>query len=249
MTTTATLALRIDAPMQSWGLRSRFVNRDTAAEPTKSGVVGLLAAASGIDRTDDTRIRELAALRLGVRVDREGLVERDYHVTQDVPNTKGAAPRNVVSHRYYLADALFLVVLEGDPAAIGTLETAVRAPHWPLFFGRKAFVPAAPLIDPADTSGGPGGHRTTGAAPGCLEDRLAAHPWLENRPDQRAQAGRTDGATLLRTVCDTAAGDPRAELRHDHPESFAPGRRRFRSRTVRADQVPLADLGLPRNGS
>lgn len=111
---------------------------------------------------------------------------------------------------------------------------------------------AASGIDPADTRGGPGvtsGHRTTGAAPGCLEDRLAAHPWLENRPDQRVQAGRTDGATLLRTVCDTAADDPRAEPRHDRPESFAPGRRRLRSRTVRADQVPPAPLNLPCNGS
>ncbi|MCZ9342329.1 CRISPR-associated protein Cas5, partial [Streptomyces sp. TRM76130] len=27
--------------MQSWGTRSQFTSRDTATEPTKSGVVGL----------------------------------------------------------------------------------------------------------------------------------------------------------------------------------------------------------------
>ncbi len=40
-----TLLLCFDAPLQSWGTMSRFVVRDTTTEPTKSGVVGLHAAA------------------------------------------------------------------------------------------------------------------------------------------------------------------------------------------------------------
>ncbi|WP_434581810.1 type I-E CRISPR-associated protein Cas5/CasD [Carbonactinospora thermoautotrophica] len=141
-----TLLLCFDAPLQSWGTMSRFVVRDTVTEPTKSGVVGLLAAALGVARDDTDGIARLAALRLGVRVDREGVVERDYHTVQNVPTTAGTGHRTVVTERYYLADALFLVGLEGEPGLLAELYQAVQRPRWPLFFGRKAFVPARPLV-------------------------------------------------------------------------------------------------------
>ena len=38
------LLLRLSGPMQSWGVQSRFTVRDTGLEPSKSGVVGLIAA-------------------------------------------------------------------------------------------------------------------------------------------------------------------------------------------------------------
>lgn len=65
-----TLLIRLQGPLQSWGTRSRFDHRDTWPYPTKSGVVGLLAAALGRDRRED--VSDLAALRMGVRVDRKG---------------------------------------------------------------------------------------------------------------------------------------------------------------------------------
>ncbi|MFI6521994.1 type I-E CRISPR-associated protein Cas5/CasD [Spirillospora sp. NPDC050679] len=233
--TVATLALRIDAPMQSWGVRSRFVERLTAAEPTKSGVVGLLAAASGVDRADDERVRELAALRMGIRVEREGLLESDYHVTQDVPNTEGKGHRSIVSTRYYLADALFLVALEGPVEELEPLERAVRSPHWPLYFGRKAFVPAAPLVE---RDGARRARWGTGLREATLRETLETHPWLEDRREQRKGIGPEE---WLRTVVDAPAGDPGAELRHDRPESFALNGDRFRSRPVRAGHVRLTD--------
>ena len=39
-------------PMQSWGTRSRFQERDTEREPSKSGIIGLLCAALGRDRNE-----------------------------------------------------------------------------------------------------------------------------------------------------------------------------------------------------
>lgn len=149
---THTLALCLDAPMQSWGLRSRFQSRDTAQEPTKSGVIGLLAAALGIARDKDDEVQELAKARMGVRVDREGLVERDYHTVNRVPNTEGKAHRTAVSHRYYLADAVFLVALEHeDRAELLRWHATLNDPVWPIYFGRKAFVPARPLVSPEPT--------------------------------------------------------------------------------------------------
>lgn len=226
-----TLALRIHAPMQSWGIRSEFVVRDTQREPTKSGIVGLLAAARGNPREDDAAIAELSALTMGVRVDREGLVERDFHAAQNVPNTEGKAHRTVVSDRYYLADAVFLVALHGDRDLLAELEQAVRYPHWPLFFGHKAFIPASPLVDPPQ-------HQPTNGT-GCfatpLESLLDTHPWLDTRADSETATSDVP----LRTVIDTNVTDPRAEPRHDHPLSFHPQNRRFATRAVRTGEISL----------
>lgn len=225
------LALRFDAPMQSWGVRSRFTYRDTTQEPTKSGVVGLLGAALGVERTDRERIADLAGLRMAVRVEREGIVERDYQVTTDVPTTKGTGHRNVVSHRYYLADALFLVLLEGEREYLEQVAGAVRHPQWPLFFGRKAHVPASPLILSEDRGFG------TGIRPeDSLEEALAEHPWQEERSDLKA--GAKDDP-MLRTVVEVPAAHPAAEARYDVPVTFTSGDREFRQRYVRVDQVEI----------
>ena len=63
--------------MQSWGIQSRYTRRDTGLEPSKSGVIGLLSAALGRPRNSD--LSDLASLRMGVRVDRPGTVQSDYH--------------------------------------------------------------------------------------------------------------------------------------------------------------------------
>lgn len=238
-----TLALCLDAPMQSWGMRSRGNIRDAGREPSKSGVVGLLGAALGTPRDDEERIAALARLRMGVRVDREGTLERDYHIVLDVPTTTGTGHRTAVSHRYYLADALFLVVLEGGAAdggaeLLGEVHEALRNPVWPLFLGRRAFVPARPLVG----SGQPGEPRTgLGLSDRPLESVLANHPWLEDRAEVRAAQRRRDDREPLRTVVDCGPGDPAAELRPDLPISFDRTNRRFATRTVRTGYVPLVD--------
>ncbi|WP_214103753.1 type I-E CRISPR-associated protein Cas5/CasD [Acrocarpospora catenulata] len=224
------LALCFDAPMQSWGIRSRGIIRDTMTEPTKSGVVGLLAAAMGIDRNDDAALAEIARLRLAVRVDREGVMERDYHITQNVPTTQGTGHRTVVSERYYLADALFLVVLEGDGNLLARVSTAIQRPHWRLSFGRKAYVPARPLLPPGESP-----------ANRSAEKVLAEHGWLEASPRTRARMKRQAERPRLRTVVECLPHLVDAQVRHDQPLSFADGNRRFASRTVRTDDVPLTD--------
>jgi CRISPR system Cascade subunit CasD len=151
MAGTSTLLLRLSGPMQSWGTQSRFTNRDTGREPFKSGVIGLLCAALGRPRSE--AVDDLAALRLGVRVDREGAVKMDYHTAggnhrdQDrygVATITGEL-RPVVSHRAYLSGAEFLVGLEGDIDLLRQLHEAVERPHWAIFLGRKGFAPGAPV--------------------------------------------------------------------------------------------------------
>lgn len=160
MSAVYTLLLRLEGPMQSWGFRSRFDYRDTALEPTRSGVIGLICAAMGIARGEP--ISRFDAIRMGVRVDKEGRPERDYHTALDVIKADGSGTDTAVSRRDYLADASFIVGLESEnKTLLDDIAEALRNPEWPLFLGRKAFPLAVPPLGLADCP-----------KPGTLEDHL-----------------------------------------------------------------------------
>ena len=134
---------------RSWGYRSRFDYRDTALEPTRSGVIGLICAAMGIARGED--ISKFAKLRMGVRVDKEGRPECDYHTARDVIKADGSETDTVVSRRDYLADASFTVGLESqDKEFLDEIASALRSPQWLLYLGRKAFPLSVPPLNPGD---------------------------------------------------------------------------------------------------
>lgn len=145
MSRSYTLLLRLEGPMQSWGYRSRFDYRDTALEPTRSGVIGLICAAMGIARGED--ISRFDEVRMGVRVDEKGRPERDYHTALDVIKADGSGAGTVVSYRDYLAGASFTVGLESsNKNLLDEIARALRNPVWPLFLGRKAFPLAVPPL-------------------------------------------------------------------------------------------------------
>jgi len=130
--------------MMSWGDHSRFTIRDTRREPTKSAVMGLLCAALGRPRWEP--IHDLAALKMGVRVNQEGLVQCDYHTVLDGIKSSGSKGDTVISQRYYVADADYLVGLASDDRPfLETLDRALQNPCWHLYFGRKSFVPSCPV--------------------------------------------------------------------------------------------------------
>jgi len=138
--------------MQSWGTTSRFDERDTGKEPSKSGVIGLLAAALGIDRYNWTDLEPLTRLSMAVRHDRPGILKRDYQTaacsqTDTIVKASGAQSTDgVVSSRYYLADAAFLVGLESnDQALLEKAHQALKNPVWVLGLGRKSYVPSEPI--------------------------------------------------------------------------------------------------------
>lgn len=169
--------MRFAAPMQSWGTRSRFDHRDTEVAPSKSGVIGLVAAALG--RRRDEPIGDLASLRLGVRLDREGVLMRDYHTAKDVVKADGSGLQGTaLSTRDYLADAVFLVGLEGrDRDALAEIDLALEAPRWPLALGRRSFPPSLPvaLRPPLDPPG---------LVEGSLEEALVdCAPLIDADPD------------------------------------------------------------------
>lgn len=169
-----TLFLHLEAPLQSWGERAQWSIRDTASEPTKSGIVGLLACALGW--RDDEPIRTLSqSIQIGVRCDFMGASAPlvDYHTVgggykhpqlltaQGKPKLSSGEPHNEQTWRSYLCDASFLVAVQSTPEddnLIGKLADAVQSPVWPLYMGRKSCIPTKPVF------AGIGNHPTLQAA-------------------------------------------------------------------------------------
>lgn len=147
----ACLLLNLEGPLQSWGYRSRFSDRDTGLEPTKSGVIGLLCCALGRDRAES--VADLAELRMHIRVEQEGKLLRDFQTAGGgsfrssnsyfAPKSDGSRGKNpVLQDKWYLQDAKFLVVLEGNQALLLQLKSALDDPKWPLSLGRRSCPPA-----------------------------------------------------------------------------------------------------------
>jgi CRISPR system Cascade subunit CasD len=218
-----TLLLRLAGPMQSWGDADRFTVRFTNREPTKSGVIGLLCAALGRPREEP--VDDLARLRMGVRVEREGRVMRDYHTAggthrrghvYGIRKPDGSIDHNPVpSTRYFLADADFLVALEGEEAVLVRVEEALWRPHWQIYLGRKSFVPSLPPYLP-------GGGLRGGMS---LLDALVREPWPSpfgaGMPRELHHA-----AYRVRLVLEADAGDSN-DVRMDRPVGAAYAERTF----------------------
>ncbi len=135
----SSLLLELSGPLQSWGNDSRFTRRETKTMPSKSGVIGLLAAAMGRRRTDP--IEDLVKLRFGVRQEQQGVLLRDFQTEMD--RRQKSKP---LTHRYYLADAKYLAVIEADRSLLEGLAEAIKSPVFPLYLGRRACPPVGRIV-------------------------------------------------------------------------------------------------------
>lgn len=211
----ATLLLRLAAPLQSWGSDSKFETRKTDREPTKSGVVGLLAAALGLRRDDTEGLARLNGLRIAVRADQEGSLLVDFH-------TAKSRDTSYVTYRHYLQDAVFLAGLESeDEALLRELEAALRHPVYPLYLGRRSCPPTLPLC--------------LGIRQGSLLDVLRTEPMQGRKPE----TGK------LRIVADADPADPAAVPRQDLPMSFRPVHRQYGFRPVREWRLDRLEMPEP----
>ncbi len=208
----AVLLLRLAGPLQAWGDSSRFARRETRSEPTKSGVLGLLAAAQGRRRADP--VEDLVRLRFGVRVDQPGKLQRDFQTAHRWSEEKSMP----LSYRYYLADAVFVAAVEGDRSLLEGLDEAVRRPAYPLYLGRRSCPPAGKL--------------TLGVRDGGLEDALRGAEWQAAR-FYRVSLPR--GEVRLEVFADAGAGTSpggAVEVVRDVPFSWNPERREYGWREV-----------------
>jgi CRISPR system Cascade subunit CasD len=161
---TSVLLLRFAGVLQSWGGQSHFVTRGTDAEPSFSGVIGMILSAQG---RRDGPIDDLTSLAMGVRVDRQGVLVKDYQTARG-GNDGSRKPIDIaLTTRFYLGDAVFLVALEGDRALLGEIREALTWPASQLYLGRRCCAPTFPLVLP---DGLREGER--------LEPVLRSYPWL-----------------------------------------------------------------------
>lgn len=159
------LILRLDGPMQAWGTHTYEDFRPSNLYPTRSGLLGLLAACLGIERGDLEGQSQLAAsVEFSVRIDdqverigrekavaKPGIKLADFHTVMDARKVDGKANKfPVVSRREYLFDAAFTVAVGEKPGAHHTLEQIAKALRHPCYtptLGRRACPPTRPLLE------------------------------------------------------------------------------------------------------
>lgn len=221
MTDVVYLALYFDAPLQSWGYASKFDRRTTLPFPTRSGVIGLLCAAAGIDRFDTDGLKLLDdGVNVSVFAFQFGGRLTDYHTVGGGYDSKcdplkisrkagdGKPGSTIQTWREYLEDSRFGVIVSGEHALIEKLAASVQDPVWGVWFGRKACVPAARIFE--------GVHRDEASALKALKDVAGGHEPV--RTVRSATNFEDGGDTIM-----------------DRPLDFNPHARHFSPRRVRVE--------------
>ncbi len=152
------LVLRLEGPLQSWGFDSQYNRRNTGLIPTKSAIAGICCAALGWPRGSQMEEKFLAsfeALRMtAIAIPRNAAKKElpvrrleDFHTVQHTRRASGAINSDcVLTRRYYLADAAFGVLVEGDKILLGEIAVALANPRWGVWLGRKTCIPSAPVL-------------------------------------------------------------------------------------------------------
>lgn len=194
----STLVLRLTGALQSWGTSSLMKARDTGPAPSFSGVLGLIANATGLDR--GTPLGH-DGVTMGVRIDNPGTRMEDF-VTVGVSTGIAQADGKTSAHgltgtKAYLAFASFLVGLTGPEETLSAWRDALAAPARPVHLGRRCCPPSRPVLD--------------GLVDVPLDEVLACWP--------------VDGPGVPVRIVPADWGDPAARIVHDVPlpgRGFAP---------------------------
>ncbi len=209
-----TLALYLDAPLQSWGYQSRFDRRTSLSYPTRSGILGMFCAALGIDRRDTSGLERLGgALSMTIYTLQVPSMVVDYHTVGGgydpkceaqniVPKADGGKGDTVVTYREYLQGARFGVLVRGPDQALTELSDALVDPKWGVWLGRKSCIPASPIVQ------------------GVFPTDEAALAHLESQA----------GAKATRRVAEAARFEDGTDTLLDRPTDFAT--RTFRPRRI-----------------
>lgn len=167
------LVFRLYGQLSSWGDIAVGESRHSFAYPTKSAIIGLIAAALGIRREEDDRHRTLmTAYGFGVKVLAMGTLLQDYHTTQVPPEQRKKRYytrreelsvakqdlKTILSSREYRCDALSIVALwqlkDDAPYSLEQIVKALDQPYFTLYLGRKSCplsLPVKAQVIPAET--------------------------------------------------------------------------------------------------
>ena len=134
-----TLTIKLTAPLQSYGNEASFARRTSNDYPTKSAVIGMVAAALGYRRTD-ARIQSLNDLSFAVRIDQVGRNLTDFQTVEWKQGTRK------ITYRDYIQDAVFVVAIGSESdSLIDEIKFALKHPKFQLSLGRRSNAPAGVL--------------------------------------------------------------------------------------------------------
>lgn len=206
-----TILLRFASPLQSWGYENGFETKLTAKEPTKSGVIGMVAAALGRKREDpiDDLVNEID---FGCRIDRAGTLLNDFQtMSWKYQNEEKAS---ITMQKYYIQDGVFVVGLHLTNMDLAKkICDAFKAPKFPLYLGRKCCIPTQPIF--------------LWVSPLSLLEALKSVPWCVS--DYVAE--KTDSDEVKLQIIINAGPDDKVFLRqNDNPISFNQNKRSYYSR-------------------
>lgn len=221
-----TILLKLSGPLQAWGTSSHFETRKTDYYPSKSGVIGILAASLGYQRCEDAKIQKLNTLDFAVRIDQTGGLLRDFHTAAKYKQLANGCGRSIkfdkpyTTYRYYMEDSVFVVALShADDQWIDQIIYALKHPCFAPYMGRRS----CPL--PADFM-----------LPSSNEDALSAlcnvewqaAAWYKNKYKNYRAEIYADKDLIPHG---------RAIMRNDHVVSFSQKERKFSPRfEARTDQ-------------
>ncbi|OYU20081.1 MAG: type I-E CRISPR-associated protein Cas5/CasD [Rhodobacteraceae bacterium PARR1] len=223
------LVFTLAATMAAMGDLAGHERRGSLLWPGRSGILGLMGAALGLRREDD--FSALDALSVGVAVFEQGAGLRDYHTVETVPTAVAKRPNSrpqalrvdalrnntTITLRDYRVGVLYGIAVWGGQ--LESLCTALNAPQFTLYLGRKS----CPLSAP------PGARVVMATGPEAALTKMILPPWF---------AGRS----ATRFITDDDGTSSHVELRHDAPRDralwhFAPRRVAFRTVNIRPEGV------------
>lgn len=242
------LLCTIYAPLASWGEIAVGEVRGSWDRPSRSAVLGLVAAALGIDRTDQEAHDALdRGYGVAVRLDVEGTTLSDYHTAQSVASAayRGRIPRTrrellasgelqtILSRRAYRQDASATIALWARADArwsLDELASALRTPVFVPYAGRRANplgLPLHPVVVAAATLAD--ALATRPPVPDALAGHMQRLRWLPAGDREVAHDPCVDGVT-------SGLLPVRREIRRDagaHRQRW-----QFTNRTVEIGLVP-----------
>jgi len=143
-----TLILKTEG-MSAYGLQTFDVHRRVNHFPTRSAIIGMLSAALGITREQHANLYELSqSLTIAVQVNNTGEKMTDYHTVQNFRSPMGKIQKGTKpTYREYWCDSEHTFAITAESAIIDKLVTAVKAPKFTLFQGRKSCPLMRPLFE------------------------------------------------------------------------------------------------------
>ncbi|XDD51050.1 type I-E CRISPR-associated protein Cas5/CasD [Leptospira sp. WS92.C1] len=158
----AFIVLRLQGPLQSWGFDSQYNRRNTGLMPTKSGIAGICCAALGYGRGSETENRFLKEFlkvkMITIALPRKDKASKslpigrlqDYHTVHNTREASGGIKESHITRRYYLTDADFGVILNGEKLFLDKITEnsngyGLKNPVWGIWLGRKSCIPSIPV--------------------------------------------------------------------------------------------------------